>query len=88
MRQRQLVAPRVDKTGMNASEEAAHAFCCHRGTLAVLPCSAPLMMAVGAPIPVPHIAPGSKGFDEAVQVAHEQLVRALVELYDKYKVRC
>lgn len=53
------------------------------GTL--MPCNAPLMMAVGGPIHVPHIVPGAEGFDEAVQVAHEQLVKALVELYDKYK---
>lgn len=44
------------------------------------------MMAVGSPIHVPHIAPGQEGFDEAVQAAHEQLVKALVELYHKYKV--
>jgi len=44
------------------------------------------MMAVGGPIHVPHIASGQEGFDEAVQAAHEQLVKALVELYHKYKV--
>lgn len=49
-------------------------------------CSAPLMMAVGSPIHVPHIAPGQPGYREAVDAAHEQLVRALVELYEKYKV--
>lgn len=45
------------------------------------------MMAVGAPIEVPHIAPGQPGFNEAVDVAHEALVKSLVELYEKYKVR-
>lgn len=45
------------------------------------------MMAVGRPIHVPHIQPGQEGFKEAVDAAHEQLVKALVELYDKYKVR-
>jgi hypothetical protein len=49
--------------------------------------SAALMMAVGSPIHVPHIQPGQEGFNEAVDAAHEQLVRALVALYDKYKVR-
>jgi hypothetical protein len=44
------------------------------------------MMAVGSPIPVPHIAPGQPGFNEAVDAAHEQLVNALVELYHKYRV--
>jgi hypothetical protein len=44
------------------------------------------MMAVGSPIPVPHIAPGQPGFNEAVDAAHEQLVNALVELYYKYRV--
>lgn len=54
----------------------------------VLPCtcSAPLMMAVGSPIQVPHIAPGQPGFAEAVDAAHEQLVQGLVRLYDKHKV--
>lgn len=44
------------------------------------------MMAVGSPIHVPHIAPGLPGYREAVDAAHEQLVKALVELYEKYKV--
>jgi hypothetical protein len=44
------------------------------------------MMAVGSPIHVPHIAPGQPGYREAVDAAHEQLVKALVELYEKYKV--
>lgn len=51
----------------------------------LMPCNAPLMMAVGSPIHVPHIAPGQPGYREAVDVAHEQLVKALVELYEKYK---
>jgi hypothetical protein len=43
------------------------------------------MVAVGAPIPVPRIAPGAPGFDAAVESAHAQLVAGLTALYHKYK---
>jgi 2-acylglycerol O-acyltransferase 2 len=42
-------------------------------------------MAVGAPIPVPKIAPGQPGYADAVDDAHSQLVKALVDLYEKYR---
>jgi len=44
-------------------------------------------MAVGAPIPVPHIARGQPGFQEAVDAAHAELVAALADLYQKYKTQ-
>jgi Diacylglycerol acyltransferase len=47
--------------------------------------SAPLFMAVGAPIPVPKVSPGDPGYADAVDAAHAALVDALVALYDKYK---
>lgn len=53
------------------------------GTL--MPRNEPLFMAVGAPIPVPRIAPGQPGYAEAVEAAHAQLVDALVALYEKYR---
>jgi hypothetical protein len=43
-------------------------------------------MAIGSPIPVPRIAPGQPGYDDAVETAHARLVAGLEELYHKYKV--
>lgn len=42
-------------------------------------------MAVGAPIPVPKLQPSDPGYQQAVDDAHSQLVKALVDLYSKYK---
>eukprot|EP00878_Enallax_costatus_P016076 GHUV01016857.1.p1 GENE.GHUV01016857.1~~GHUV01016857.1.p1 ORF type:complete len:299 (+),score=36.27 GHUV01016857.1:955-1851(+) len=53
------------------------------GTL--VPRSEPLFMAVGAPIPVPKLAPSDPYYQDAVDKAHSELVKALVDLYTKYK---
>lgn len=42
-------------------------------------------MAVGAPIPMPKVDPCDPGYQEAVDKAHSALVKALVDLYTKYK---
>ncbi|KAF8056113.1 DGAT2D [Scenedesmus sp. PABB004] len=53
------------------------------GTL--MPCNAPLFMAVGAPIPVPRLPRGAPGYEEAVDAAHAAFVKALAALYHKHR---
>ncbi|GBF98193.1 diacylglycerol acyltransferase type 2 [Raphidocelis subcapitata] len=50
-----------------------------------LPHRVPLFMAVGAPIPVPKIAPSEPGFADAVDAAHAALLASTRDLYNRYR---
>lgn len=73
--------------GLARKYRAALGFLVGRWSLPV-PRQVPLFQVCGAPIPVPHIDPAAdpEAFKTAVDEVHAQVVTAMQELYDRYKV--